>query len=102
MKKKILLAFIMAVLVGSLIVLMETVVFSKECDCFSGTNSEVRIICQQSCQQRTDGGCGWYWDVGTLCSTTSDLCRTKWYWMCASSMKYGYVYFYKSCPRSCP
>lgn len=103
MKKKFLLVLMMAVLVSSAIVLIETVVFSKECDCYFGSNSEVRQICVENCRQRIDGGCGLWWPEAQTCvSAYSDVCRTRWVWMCFASGKTGNVYYYKSCPRSCP
>ena len=101
MKKKISLVLMMAAFVVATVVLMEVLVFSKECPCFSGS-VEARQTCVENCRSRIDGGCGWYWAEDQTCSTTNDLCRTKWFWQCRDSVKHGYFYSYKSCPAVCP
>ena len=102
MIKKLSVILIMIAIVLSAIIITETFVFSKECSCFSGSYQQVRIVCVNACKRKIDGGCSYVWAEDSICSGTSDICRTKWSWECANSTKHGNVYFYKPCPKDCP
>ena len=103
MKKNLLLLLIFVGIVFAAIIVTEKVVFSKDCYCLAGSHWEIRQVCTYNCRQREDGGCGAFWIVSQKCADVfSDLCKTKWYWECMSSLKYGYYYTYTPCPQDCP